>query len=69
MAVADKFGKKLKELRLRKKFTQEDIAYKAEVTVYYISKIERGFANPSLETLSKIAKAFGIKLSDLLEGI
>ena len=69
MTIADKFGKKLRELRVRKNMTQEDIAYKADITVYYVSKIERGYANPSLETLYKIAKALGMRLSDLLEGI
>lgn len=69
MSIAAKFGKKLRELRLKKDLTQEDIAYKADVTVYYASKIERGFANPSLETLYKIAKAFNMDLSELLRGV
>ncbi len=67
MKIAEKFGRRLKELRTQKKLTQEDIAYKAEVTVYYISKIERGLANPSLETLVKIASALNTNLSDLLK--
>lgn len=67
MKIAEKFGRRLKELRTQKKLTQEDIAYKAEVTVYYISKMERGLANPSLETLVKIASALNISLSDLVK--
>lgn len=69
MTIAEKFGKKLRETRLRKNMTQEDIAYKAEITVYYISKIERGLANPSLETAAKIAKSLQMKLSELVEGL
>lgn len=69
MNITEKFWKRLKELRAKKNVTQEEIAFEAKVSVYYISKLERGIANPSLEMLSRLAKSLKISLSDLVQGM
>ncbi len=60
------FGKKLKEVRLKKKLSQGDIARKLGVHRSYISGLERGKRNPSLLTINKMAKAIGIEPKELL---
>lgn len=65
MNILEKFGKKVRELREKKGMTQEDLAYKADLSVYYVSRIERGKANVSLETVEKIQKALQFKIISL----
>ena len=60
------FGKKLKEVRLKKKLSQGDIARKLGVHRSYISGLERGKRNPSLLTINKMAKAIGVEPKELL---
>jgi len=62
-----KFGKALREMRLKKKMSQGDIARKLGVHRSYISGLERGKRNPSLLTIKKMAKAIGVEPKELLE--
>jgi transcriptional regulator with XRE-family HTH domain len=60
------FGKKLREVRLKKKLSQGDVARTLGVHRSYISGLERGRRNPSLLTIQKIAKAIDISPKELL---
>ena len=60
------FGKKLREIRLKKKLSQGDIARILGVHRSYISGLERGRRNPSLLTFQKVAKALNISPKELL---
>lgn len=62
-----KFGRIVKSLRIEKEITQEDLAEKANLHVTFISRIENGKANVSLDTVLKLANAFGIEVKDLFE--
>lgn len=59
-------GQKLKEIRQRKIMTQAEVATKANITINYYARIERGEENPSLEVLKGLVKALKIKSSDIL---
>jgi transcriptional regulator with XRE-family HTH domain len=61
-----KFGQKLREIRLKKKMSQGDIARILNVHKSYISGLERGARNPSLLTIQKVAKALNINAKDLI---
>ena len=61
-----KFGKRLKELRTQKKLSQEQLALKADLHRTYISDIERGARNVSLQNIEKLAKALRIQIKDLI---
>ena len=61
-----KFGKKLREARLKKKLSQGDMAKILGVHRTYISGLERGRRNPSLLTVQKVAKALSISPKELL---
>lgn len=64
-----KFGQLVKEWREDRGFTQEELAYRSKISVTYISKIENGQTNVSLDTICKIATGLGITLSELLNGM
>ena len=61
------FGKKLRDVRLKKKLSQGDIARILGVHRSYISGLERGRRIPSLLTVHKVAKALGISVNELLK--
>lgn len=61
-----KFGKKVKEIRLKKDMSQGDIARILGVHRSYISGLERGIRNPSLLTVQKIAKALRVNAKELI---
>ena len=60
------FGKRLREIRLKKKLSQGDVARILAVHRTYISGLERGVRNPSLLTIQKITKALNISPKKLL---
>lgn len=61
-----KFGKKLKEVHLKKNLSQGDVARILGVHRTYISGLERGVRNPSLLTVRKVAKALGVNAKNLV---
>ncbi|MFA6989164.1 MAG: helix-turn-helix transcriptional regulator [Candidatus Gastranaerophilaceae bacterium] len=63
--ILERLGKKLKEIRMDKGFTQEALAEKVKIHPTYVGKIETGKSNPSALMLYKISRALGVKLSDI----
>lgn len=63
--IKNLLGKKIKELRKRKGFTQEKLAEYAKVETPSISNIENGKNYPNHETLEKISKALDVKPYEL----
>ncbi|MFT0531678.1 helix-turn-helix domain-containing protein [Castellaniella hirudinis] len=60
-------GKRVKQCRHAADKSQETLAFEAHIDRTYISAIERGIANPSIETLANICHALGITLTALFE--
>ena len=65
-SVKINFGKHLRELRNKKRLTQEQLAEKASMHFTYIGQIERGRRNPSLVNPYKLARALKISAGELL---
>lgn len=61
------FGKRLKELRLKRGLSQEALAERAGIHRNYLGGIERGERNVSLSSILKIAAALKVKPTKLLE--
>ena len=61
------FGKRLKALRRKKKLTQEKLAGLADLEYKYIQRLEgKKPSSPTLNSLEKLAKAFNMSISKLL---
>jgi len=60
----DQLGERVKEIRLSQGKTQEDVAERAGLSYKFIGEVERGIANPSVDTLDRLAGALGVQLSD-----
>lgn len=60
-------GYKIREYRLIRNLTQEELAVKAGVTRATICNIENGTQDIKVGNLKKIAEALDVKLSELIE--
>jgi transcriptional regulator with XRE-family HTH domain len=61
-----KLGNNLKEIRKGKGLSQEKVAKILRVSRDFIGNIENGKTNPTLATITKLAKAIGVPSSELL---
>lgn len=59
------FGDRVRELRLASGMSQEAFADKCGFARSYMSRIERGRANPSLDAVQALAVALGVKVGEL----
>lgn len=59
----------LRRLRTERGYTQEDLAHRAGLTVAAFARIERGNANPTWTTVTRIAAALEISLATLGEAV
>lgn len=57
----------LRKIRTAKKLTQETLAFEAEVDRTYISGIERGTFNPTIDLLDRLADALKIDVVRLFD--
>ena len=63
--LRQKFGTRLREIRAQRRMTQEQFAETLDMSVDFLSLIERGRNAPSFETLDKIAKRLRMTVADL----
>ena len=61
------FGKRIKQLRREKGYTQEQLADRAGLHRTYIGSIERGEQNISLDNIDKIARALSTNITELFK--
>ncbi|EPB8979391.1 helix-turn-helix domain-containing protein [Pseudomonas aeruginosa] len=64
-----RFGHRIRELRVRSGVTQEEFAERCGFARTYMSRIETGGANPSLDAIKVLADALQIPLSELLKDL
>ena len=65
--VLKAFGKAVREARLKTGLSQEALAFECGVHRTYISLIERGGGNATIEVLFRVAKAMELKPSNLIQ--
>ena len=63
--LKNQFGTRLKVLRTQKQMTQEELAAAAQISVDFLSLIERGRNSPSFVNLEKLAQALGVPVHEL----
>lgn len=59
------FGRHLRTLRESNEVSQEDLAHKIDMSRRYLSGIERGEANPTLDQIVRLAEALELNPGDL----
>lgn len=62
-------GRNIRACRESAGLTLEKVAEKADMSWPYLSEIERGKENISIDKVAKIATALGVTISDLVRGI
>jgi len=65
MDIRVNLGKRIKEIRLNKKLSQEALAFKSQLNRTYINGIENGRRNVSIINIHKIANALDVSLTEL----
>lgn len=63
--IKQRFGKAVRRRRRELDLSQEELAERAELHRTYLSDIERGEGNPSLEIIEKLANALDISVASL----
>lgn len=61
-------GRKIKELRVSKNLTLKDLSAATNLSIGFLSQLERGLTTIAIDSLSNIAKALEVNLSYFLEG-
>ena len=61
-------GSRIQRIRKSEKMTQEKLAEMLDVSVGYVSQIERGITKPNLEMLTSICGFLSCDICDLLSG-
>ena len=61
------FGLHVRQIRLGRGETQEEVAHRAGIHVTYLSGIERGVRNPSLTSICALATGLGVPVGELFD--
>ncbi|MAF10480.1 transcriptional regulator [Candidatus Poribacteria bacterium] len=64
-----KFGRRVRAIRRAQDMSQEAFAHLCELDRSYISGVERGKRNVSLVNIERLAKALGVPISELTDGL
>lgn len=67
--IANVFGKILRKYRIENQLSQEKLAYESNLDRTYISLLERGLRQPSLESLFKLSRALRIRPNEFVKRI
>lgn len=68
--IGKRLGQRIRELRTQRpeRWTQEDLAERARISVSFLSMIERGERVAHVETLASLSQALGVTLAELFAG-
>lgn len=67
--IKNKFGDRVRELRLEANLSQEKFALLIDMDRTYLASVENGKRNISLENIAKIANGFNITIEELFKGM
>ncbi|HOK94967.1 MAG TPA: helix-turn-helix transcriptional regulator [Anaerohalosphaeraceae bacterium] len=66
--MSNKISENLKKLRAQKSYSLEKVARLADLSLNTVVKIENGInKNPTIETITKLAKALDVEIDDLIK--
>ena len=61
------FGRAVREERQAQEISQEELGFRADLDRTYVSGVERGVRNPTLETILRLAEGLGVRPSRLVQ--
>jgi len=64
--IEERFGERLRQVRTIAQISQEKLADLAGLHRTYISSVERGGRNVTIETVEKLAKALNVSMAELM---
>jgi len=67
--ICEQFGKRLRQLRTKKGWSQEELAYRVGMDVSYLSELENGKKEPCLRKMKEIAQGLGVTMTRLMLGL
>jgi len=65
--IKTNLGKNIKKLRTQRQFSQAVLAEKIDISIAYLSKIERGIKYPKPDILSQIAEGLNVEVFELFK--
>ncbi len=66
MGINEAFGVTIRKLRIKQGLTQEQLGFEADLRRTFISSLELGQKQPSIQTIYKLSKVFDLTMSKLL---
>lgn len=63
----EEINKKIKELRIQKGLTLKDLSERTELSISFLSQVERGTTSLAITSLKKIADALNTKMAEFLK--
>lgn len=69
MDLKEAFGQVIRELRDQRGLSQQELADYSEVDRTFISGLERGINNPTLNTIYKLAEVLKVKPGELIQKV
>jgi transcriptional regulator with XRE-family HTH domain len=67
--VCQDLGSQVRSFRERKGWSQEELAHRARMHVTYLSSLERGHRNPTLNVIADLARALDVPLPVLFKNV
>jgi transcriptional regulator with XRE-family HTH domain len=67
MDICKVVGNNIKNLRQKKKLSQEELAFRAGVDRSYLSEVESGYKNIGISVLKQIADALDVEIAELVK--
>jgi transcriptional regulator with XRE-family HTH domain len=68
-SLQKRFGQRIQELRMKRGYSQEELASLAGVNRTYLSDIERGLGNATLDVINRLSSSLEIELAQLFAGL
>ncbi|WP_083292728.1 helix-turn-helix transcriptional regulator [Janthinobacterium sp. HH104] len=67
LSAREVFARNLRRARRLKEMAQEELALRANLSRSYVSEVERGNRNVSIDNMSVLSQAVGVPLRDLVD--
>jgi transcriptional regulator with XRE-family HTH domain len=67
--IKEMIGSRIKEIRNKKGITQDQLSEKVGISSKYLSSIERGKENPTLNTILKLAQSLDVKPAEFFANL